>query len=130
MVLRHVISLWPGNIWTWNSQTVELGGVDPLHGLQGLQIWPVWLLSLGYLKDQVFCELPSTIPELKTTIRQAISSITAETLEKVYKNIKFRNSFVIRQNGGHFENLLNLQKTYAQGLSIAPQLITIAPIMN
>ena len=62
----------------------------------------------GYLKDQVFCDLPSFIPELKTKIRQVISSIIAEMLEKVYKNIEFRNSFVIRQNGGHFEHLLNL----------------------
>ena len=61
----------------------------------------------GYLRDQVFCELLTTTPELKTKIRQAISSITAETLGKVYKNIEFRNSFVIRQNGGHFIHLLN-----------------------
>ena len=61
----------------------------------------------GYLKDQIFCELSSTVPELKTKIRQAISSFTAETLEKVYKNIEFRSSFMILQNSGHFEHLLD-----------------------
>ena len=71
------------------------------------RFYPCDFFLWGYLEDQVFCELPSTIPELKTKIRQAISSITAETLEKVYKNIEFRNSFVIPQNGGHFEHLLN-----------------------
>lgn len=61
----------------------------------------------GYLKDQVFRELPQNIPDLKTKIRHAVESITEETLQKVFKNIENRLSFVIRQNGGHFENLLN-----------------------
>jgi len=61
----------------------------------------------GFVKDQVFQDLPSSIPQLKTKIRQAIASITQDTLEKVYENLENRLSFVIRQNGGHFENLMH-----------------------
>ena len=61
----------------------------------------------GYLKDQVFRELTQSIPELKTKISLAIATIMEETLQKVFKNIENRLSFVIRQNGGHLENLLN-----------------------
>jgi hypothetical protein len=61
----------------------------------------------GYIKDYVFSELPTSIVELKTKIRAAISSIDENTLEKVFKNFKFRLDFLLRQNGGHFENLLN-----------------------
>lgn len=61
----------------------------------------------GYIKDYVFSELPNTIPELKTKIRAAISTITEDTLTKVVKNTEFRLRFLLRQNGGHFEHLLN-----------------------
>ncbi len=61
----------------------------------------------GYLKDQVFRDLPQTIPELKARICDAIANISEDTLQKVFQNIETRFSFVIRQNGDHFENLLN-----------------------
>ena len=61
----------------------------------------------GYLKDQVFDDLPNTIPQLKTKISQAIATITPATLQKVYKNLENRLAFVIRQDGGHFEQLQN-----------------------
>ena len=61
----------------------------------------------GYVKDRVFQELPNSIPELKTKIRQAIATISQDTLLKVYQNLENRLSFVTRQNGDHFEHLLN-----------------------
>jgi len=61
----------------------------------------------GYVKDYVFRELPTTITELKAKIRDAISSISEDTLKNVVKNTEFRIRYLIRQNGAHFENLLN-----------------------
>ena len=61
----------------------------------------------GYVKDYVFRELPTTITELKANIRDAISSISEDTLKNVVKNTEFRIRYLIRQNGAHFENLLN-----------------------
>jgi len=61
----------------------------------------------GYIKDRVFRNLPEKMEDLKTKIREAVASITPATLEKVYENLENRLSFVIRQNGGHFEHLLN-----------------------
>lgn len=61
----------------------------------------------GYIKNQVYRELSENITDLKAKIRHAIASITEGTLQKVFENIENRLSFVIRQNGGHFENVLN-----------------------
>ena len=61
----------------------------------------------SYLKDRVFAIRPNTIAELKTKIRSAIASISEDTLQKVVKNTEFRLRFLLRQRGGHFENLLN-----------------------
>lgn len=59
-----------------------------------------------YLKVQVFRELSQNISDLKTKIRHAFSSITEETLQKVFQNIGKGLSFVACQNGGQFENML------------------------
>ena len=74
---------------------------------QSPDLTPCDFFLWSYLKDQAFCELPQNIPDLKTNIRHVVESVTEETLQKVFKNIENRLSFVIRQNGGHFENLLN-----------------------
>ena len=100
VVTREYLDMKLPNRWIGRGGPIAWPARSPDLTLCDFFLW-------GYLKYQVFCELLSTISELKTKIRQAISSITAETLEKVYKNIEFRNSFVIRQNGGHFEHLLN-----------------------
>ena len=61
----------------------------------------------GYLKDIVYRTRPTNISELKTKIRDAVSTIDEDTLQKVFKNMENRICFVLREKGGHFEHLLN-----------------------
>ena len=68
---------------------------------------PCGFFLWGYVKVYVFREFPTTITELKAKIRDAISSISEDTLKNVVKNTEFRIRYLIRQNGAHFENLLN-----------------------
>ena len=61
----------------------------------------------NYQKDRVFANRPNTIAELKRKICSAIASVFEDTLQKVVKNTEFHLRFLLRQRGGHFENLLN-----------------------
>ncbi len=61
----------------------------------------------GSIKDKVYKDPPQSINELKNKIREACSSISQPSLQKIYKNMKFRLSFVVREQGGHFEHRLN-----------------------
>lgn len=47
------------------------------------------------------------ILELKTNIRAAISWVTEEDLQKIVENKESSMRLLQRDNGGHFENLLN-----------------------
>lgn len=51
--------------------------------------------------------LPQNIPYTKTKTAPATASIAEETLQKMFKILENWLSFEIRQNGGHFDNLLN-----------------------
>lgn len=68
---------------------------------------PYYFFLWGYIKYQVFCELPENIPDLKTKLRQGIASIAKDKLQKVFESLENRLSFVDRQDGSHFERLLN-----------------------
>ena len=61
----------------------------------------------SYIKDKVYRDPPQTIEELKAKIRVAIRSINQETLQKVFRSMKTRLGFVVRERGGHFEHLMN-----------------------
>ena len=62
---------------------------------------------LGYIKDLVYLQRPDSISELKTKIRDAVQSINGDILRAVYKNMETRLGFVVREQGGHFEHLIN-----------------------
>ena len=59
------------------------------------------------LKDIVYWDPSQTIKELKTKIREGIRVINENTLKRVFKNIKTRLGFVIREKGRHFEHIMN-----------------------
>ena len=61
----------------------------------------------GYLKDRIFANRPNTIAELKTKICSANAFFLKIRFKKVVKNTAFRLRFLLRQRGGHFENMLN-----------------------
>ena len=62
---------------------------------------------MGYIKNKVYGEPLRTMAELKTKIHQSIQIIDQETLKKVFKNMKTRLNFVIREQGRQFEHLMN-----------------------
>ncbi len=85
-------------------------------GRGGPILWPSRSLDLtlcdyflwGYIKGKVYKDPPQSMNELKNKRREASDSISQASLQKIYKNMKFRLSFVVREQGGHFEHLLSL----------------------
>ena len=61
----------------------------------------------GHVKDLAYRDPPRTIFELKSKIRYAIATINEGTLQEVLRNIKIRLGFIVREQGGAFEYLMN-----------------------
>ena len=60
----------------------------------------------GYVKDQVYVPaLPASFPELKVRIRTAIETITADTLQTVWKEFDYRVDVCRITKGAHIEQL-------------------------
>ncbi len=59
----------------------------------------------GYVKDKVYSQEIESSEHLKSRITQAIGSIDAATLFNVWKNLHIRINCVVRQEGGHIEQL-------------------------
>lgn len=59
---------------------------------------PCDFFLVSCLKDQIVYELPRSISDLKAENRKAISSITEDKLEIVFRNLGNRLSFVICEN--------------------------------
>jgi hypothetical protein len=62
----------------------------------------------GYVKDQVyvyFPPLPASIPELKVRIRTAITTITADMLQTIWKELDYRVDVCRITKGAHVEHL-------------------------
>ena len=64
-------------------------------------------LSVCQIKRYSFRDSTRAIDELKTKIRYAIQAINENTLQRVYKNIKMRLNFVVRERIGAFEPLIS-----------------------
>ena len=60
----------------------------------------------GQVKDLVYRDPPRTMSQLKSKIRCAIATINEGTLQEVFRNMKTRLGFVIREQGGAFEHLM------------------------
>jgi hypothetical protein len=60
----------------------------------------------GYVKDQIYVPpLPASIPELKVRIRTAIETITADMIEKIWKELDYRVDVCRITKGAHIEHL-------------------------
>ena len=66
------------------------------------------VISFYGVKDQVYVPpLPASIPELKVRIRTAIETITADMLQRVWKELDYRVDVCTRRitKGAHIEHL-------------------------
>ena len=80
-------------------------------GMGGPITWPLRYLDhsscdyflWGYLKDIVYRNIPSTLEELESNIGDVVYRFDTTILEKVYRNLETRFSFVVRENGSRFE---------------------------
>ena len=64
------------------------------------------------VKDLLYRDPPRTISELKSKIRSAIATINEGTLQEVFRNMRTRLGFVVREQGGAFEHLMNLKSYF------------------
>ena len=60
----------------------------------------------GHVKDEVYSVPIESLNHFKSPIRQAIRRIDPSVLAKVWKNTKVRLNHVVRQGGGHIEQLV------------------------
>lgn len=56
-------------------------------------------------------DLSSTIAELKFKIGTAIACVSKDTFQNVVKRTEFRMRLNLHQDGGHFKNVLDSEKT-------------------
>lgn len=64
------------------------------------------------MNDRVFHEVPQNRADLKTKIRRTVPSITEETLQKLFQNIRNRLSFVFQRNGVVLKLFFRLVQAY------------------
>lgn len=60
-----------------------------------------------YLKDIEYCRLREMIQALKDKITKDVCNIGEDTLKDVFRNMKSRLWFVLREEDGHFEHAIN-----------------------
>ena len=60
----------------------------------------------GYIKSKVYETPVGSIEQLKRRIRRVVRSIDTETLQNVWKNLKFRLDYTIHVNGQRIEHLI------------------------
>ncbi len=66
---------------------------------------PLDFFLWGYVKDKFYSERIESLDHLKARITDANQQIEPETLMKVWRNAEMRINYVIRQGGGHIEQL-------------------------
>ncbi|GBM10426.1 hypothetical protein AVEN_263342-1 [Araneus ventricosus] len=73
----------------------EISGLDTLRFF----LW-------GYVKDRVYVPLmPKTIEELKVRVCNALSSVTEQMLQNVWREMNYRLDVVRVTKGSHIEHL-------------------------
>ncbi len=80
-------------------------------GIDGPIPWPARSPDLtpcdffwwGDMNEKVYQEPPQNINEFKDKIKQAVASVTQDTLQKIHVNMKFQLSFVVREQRLQFE---------------------------
>lgn len=89
-------------------QTKGWGGEVHCRGLLDLLTWPhASSLSLcGCIKDQIYREISNNNTDLKAKVRHNTAGITEKTLQKKFKNIVNRLSYVIRPIDGRVDSVL------------------------
>jgi hypothetical protein len=67
----------------------------------------VRILSLGYLKSQIFnAPAPHTVQDLKHRIQQEVKRIPVEMLQRVMGVVRKRLTECLEQNGGHLNDVI------------------------
>jgi hypothetical protein len=86
----HFISYRTDNVWPPHSPDLS----------------PLDFFLWGYLKDRVYSPAPTSLEELKVTIRREIRNISTDTCTAVISNFKKRLDVVLKQGGRHLEHIL------------------------
>lgn len=113
----HTTRFCSANISTTRLQTCWWGVINRFLSLLGLLTWPIWLLSLDYIKDQVFCGLPQKIADLKIKICQTIANHTGKAVQNMVKPLKIDFRSCVHETGS-FWKFIKPEKTYAWKLQI------------
>ena len=100
LTVRHYLDFKLPNRWIGRAGPISWPARSP-------DLTPCDYFLWGYIKDNTFRNLPGSLTELKTKIREVIGTITEEMLQNVFENMKTRLAFVICQYGGHFEHLMD-----------------------
>ena len=75
-----------------------MGGGGPIDlPARSPDLTPCDCFILGHVKDLVYRDPSRTISELKSKIRSAIATINEGTLQEVFRNMKTRLMFFIRE---------------------------------
>lgn len=64
---------------------------------------PLDLFLLGYVKGFVFSVSISSLSHMEQRTKQAIECTGTQILEKIWKNMSARTTYVLRADGGHAE---------------------------
>ncbi len=95
---REYLSRKPGSQWiskrgptNWPARSPDLTSLD-------FFLW-------GFVKDKVYAGQIRSLQHLETRITRAVRSVDAETLSKVWENVRARMDCVIRQQGKHIEQM-------------------------
>jgi hypothetical protein len=80
--------------------------METFFGHHGHQIWQLQIFLWGYLKERVYQTKPSTLQELKDSIRREIFSIQQETLTLVMECVVRRVQHCVAFRGGHLPQVI------------------------
>ena len=110
-VRPYTIQSQCGNISLEGFRVFGWAGVDPFHGQHGIRIWRLATTFNG--TRQGYHLSPASRDHIwakRQKIRNAIQSIDGNILRKAYKNMEIRLSFIVREQWGHLEHLINSLK--------------------
>ena len=65
------------------------------------------IIFVGYIRDKGYRETTRTMAELKTKTHQRIQTTDQETLKNIFKNMKTRLNFVVREQDRQSDCLIH-----------------------
>lgn len=97
--VRQYLDNWMGNRWIGRRGPVAWPARSP-------DLTPLDFFLWGYVKQEVYKEIPTTQENMKNRIRHVFRSIQPQTLQDVRDSFAMRLNLCLQQNGNIFEHLL------------------------